>query len=115
MNWIPFAIAVIVFVMSCVGLGYLAGFLVRRRGWPGWVLGLMVFAIACIWPVMAVGFVLYTGGRYAAQHPGEVNDAPAMVLMGVIQVSPYIFFFGLSFTVVGLCIARRGDSHRALG
>lgn len=107
MNWIPLAIAIIVFVASCIGLGYLAGFWVRRLKWSGWVSGLMAFAIASLWPAIAVGFVLYTGSRYAAQHPGEVNDAPAMVLMGVLQVSPFIFFFGLSFAATGIEIARR--------
>lgn len=109
MNWIPLAIAIIVFVTSCIGLGCLSGTLVRRRKWPGWVAGLMVFAIACLWPIIAVGLVIYTGSRYAAQHPGEVNDAPAMVLMGVYQISPFIFFFGLLFAMFGLDIAQRRD------
>ena len=96
-------------VASCIGLGYLAGLWVRRLKWPGWVGGLMAFAVACLWPAIIVGFVLYTGSRHAAHHPDEVNDAPAMVLMGVIQVSPVIFFFGLSFAATGLEIARRRD------
>jgi hypothetical protein len=104
------AIASIAFVTSCIGLGYLSGLWVRRHKWPGWVSGLMAFAIACLWPAIAVGFVLYTGNRFAAQHPGEVNDAPAMVLMGVIHISPFIFLFSLSFAVIGLYIARRGGS-----
>ena len=113
MKWIPLAIVIIVSVTSCIGLGYLAGFLVRRRGWPGWSEGVIAFAIAGLWPVIAAGSVLYTGSRYVAQHPGEVNDAPAMVLMGVIHVTPFIFFFGLSFVVLGLCIARRGVGRQS--
>ena len=112
MRWIPLAIAILVFVTSCCGLGYFSGLWVRRRNWPGWIGGLMVFLIACLWPVIAVGFVVYTGSRYAAQHPGELNDGPAMVLVGVIQLSPFIFFFALALAVIGLSIARRRVSHR---
>lgn len=74
----------------------------------------MAFAIACLWPVIAVGFVIYTGSRYTAQHPDQVNDGPAMVLMGVFHVTPFIFFFALSLALIGLHIARRGDSDGVL-
>lgn len=111
MNWLPVAIAIIVFATSSIGLGYLGGFWVRRRKWPSWFDGLTAFVIASLWPVIAVVCVSYTGSRYAAQHPREVNDAPAMVMMGVIHVSPLIFLFGLSFAVLGLGIARRGYSN----
>src|SRR6185295_1668705 len=111
MNWIPLAIAILIFVLSCCGLGYLSGLWVRRRKWSGWIGGLMAFLIACLWPVIAVGFVIYTGSRYVAQHPGEVNDAPAMVLMGVVSMSPFIFFFALALAIIGLSIARRRVSN----
>jgi len=48
--WIRLAAAIIVFVASCVSLGYLVEFWVRRCGWPRWVNGLMPFAIAFLWP-----------------------------------------------------------------
>lgn len=114
MAWIRLAVAITVFVTSCVGLGYLAGSWIRRRKWPRWVGGLMSLAIACLWPAIIVGSVLYTGRRYAAEHPGEVNDAPAMVLAGVISISPVIFLAGLSLALVGLHVARRGDSSTEL-
>jgi hypothetical protein len=111
MNWIPIVVAMIVFVTGSIGLGYLGGFWARRRKWPGWFAGLTALVIACLWPVIAVVFVSYTGSRYAAQHPGEVNDAPAMVMTSVLHVSPLIFLFGLSFAVLGLSIARRSGSN----
>jgi hypothetical protein len=51
----------------------------------------MALLIACLWPLIAFAYVIYTGNRYIAEHPGEVNDAPAMVLMGLISISPFIF------------------------
>jgi ABC-type spermidine/putrescine transport system permease subunit II len=115
MNWIPLAIAIIVFVTSCIGLGYLAGFWVRRRSWPGWVSVLMAIAIACLWPAIAVGAVIYTGRRYVVQHPGEVNDAPAMLLVSVIYVGvPFLFSLSLPLALIGSFIARRRGSNGAL-
>jgi F0F1-type ATP synthase membrane subunit c/vacuolar-type H+-ATPase subunit K len=114
MVWIRLAATVTVFVTSCVGLGYLAGFWVRRRNWPVWVGGLMSFAIGCLWPAIAIGSVIYTGRRYVAEHPGEVNDAPAMVLMGVMTVTPFIFAIGLSLALIGSHIARRRSAGEAL-
>jgi hypothetical protein len=114
MAWLRLAVASIVFVTSCGGLGYLAGFCVCWRKWPRWVGGLMSFGIACLWPALAGGSVIYTGRHYVAEHPGEVNDAPAMVLMGVISISPLIFLVSLALALIGLHIARRGDSNVAL-
>jgi len=74
----------------------------------------MSCAVACLWPAIAVGAVIYTGRRYAAEHPGEVNDAPAMVLAGVITVSPIIFMVGLLLALIGSHIARRGDANVVL-
>ena len=106
------AIVILVFVASCIGLGYLAEVWVRRWKWPRWFGAFMAFLIACLWPLFVVGYVIYTGSRYVAEHPGEVNDAPAMVLMGVISISPFIFSGSLSLALLGLYIARRKSPSR---
>ena len=74
----------------------------------------MVFLIAGLWPVILVAYVIYTGNRYIAEHPGEVNDAPPMVLMAVISINPFIFLFGLSLGLLGLYFARRKTSSEGL-
>jgi hypothetical protein len=106
----PIAIMLTGFVVSCIGLGYLAEVWRRRWKWPKWLGGVMMFLIGCLWPVILVAYVIYTGNRYIAQHPGEVNDAPPMVLMGVITISPFIFLAGLSLGLLGLFMARRKTS-----
>ncbi|PWT95211.1 MAG: hypothetical protein C5B55_01570, partial [Blastocatellia bacterium] len=63
---------------------------------------------------IAVGFVIYTGNRYAAEHPGEVNDAPAMVLAGMINISRFIFLGALSLALIGVYLARSKYSRRDL-
>lgn len=70
-------------------------------------MGVLTILIACLWPVIAIAYVIYTGNHYIAEHPGEVNDAPAMVLMGVISFSPFIFLGGLSLALLGLYMGRR--------
>lgn len=110
-TFMPLAILMTFLVASSIGLGYLAEVWVHRWKWPRWSGGFMAFLIACLWPVITMAYVIYTGGRYAAEHPGEVNDAPAMVLMGVISISPFIFLGGLSFALIGLYIARRKTSR----
>ena len=96
-----------VFVASCIGLGYLAQVCVRRWKSPRWLVGVLAALIGCLWPVITIAYVIYTGNRYIAEHPGEVNDAPAMVLMGVISFSPFIFLSGLSLALLGLYMGRR--------
>jgi len=104
MEWIPLAIALAIFVTSCVGLGYIAGCRARGRKW---LIALSSVAIGCLWPVFLIAYVIYTGNRYIAAHPGEVNDAPPMVLMGVIYLSPFIFVIGLALAVTGSLLAKR--------
>jgi hypothetical protein len=104
--WIRLAAAIIVFVSSCLGLGYLAGLWVQRRGWPGWVSGLMSLALAILWPALIVGYVIYDARRYHALHPHD--DAPGMVVMSVISVgAPLLFLFSLPLIFVGASMARR--------
>src|SRR6187549_3154210 len=113
MGWIRLVASIAIFTASCIGLGYLAGFCVSCRKWPWWVSSLLSFAIACLWPAVLLGSVIYSGRRYAAEHSGEVNDAAGMVLMSVISVIPFIFFIALALASIGSLIARRKgtDSH----
>ena len=109
--WIRLAAAIIVFVASCIGLGYLAEFWVRRHGWPRWVSGLMPFAIAFLWPAILICYTIYDARRYLALHPRD--DAPGMVVASVICVgAPFLWVVSFPLALVGGWIARRGDAGR---
>lgn len=109
MIWFRLAVAIAIFVGSCVGLGYIAESWVRRREWPGWFTGVMSFAIAFIWPVIVVAYTLFDAGRYHSQHPHD--DAPGMVVASVIWVgAPFLFVCSIPPAVVGAIIARRRNS-----
>lgn len=109
MMWIRLVAAIIIFVTSCVSLGYLAGLWARRHNWPGWVRGLLSVAIAFLWPVIVVGYVIYDARRYSAQHP--YDDAPGMVVMSVIGTgAPLLFVFSLALALVGVSLASRRNS-----
>lgn len=104
--WVRLATAIIVFVASCVGLGYLSQFWVRRRKWPGWIAGLMSFAFALLWPVIVVAYIVFDARRYQALHPHD--DAPGMVVASVIFVgAPFLFVLSLPLILIGVLIARR--------
>jgi hypothetical protein len=114
MMWVRLAIAIIfliVFVASCIGLGYLVEFLVRHRGWPRWISGLMSFAIAFLWPSIVVCYTIYDARRYSSLHPHD--DAPGMVVASVIFVgAPLLFVLSFPLALVGVFIARRQNFGR---
>jgi hypothetical protein len=94
MAWIRLATAIIVFATSCAALGYFAEFCVDRCKWRGWVLGLMVFAIAVLWPIVVVLYTIHDASNYLALHPHD--DAPGMLVISVIYVdAPFLFFASL--------------------
>ena len=106
MAWFRLAIAIIVFVTTCVGLGYLADSWIQRRKWPDWVLALAVFIIAFLWPVVVVTYTIYDAQRYLRQHPHD--DAPGMVVVSMVNVgAPFLFVASIPPTVTGAVISRR--------
>ena len=112
MAWFRLAISIIVFAMSCALLGYFAEFCVHRRKWPGRVLGLMVLAIALLWPIVVVLYTIHDARNYLAQHPRD--DAPGMVVISVVYVgAPFLFFASLPPTIAGSVIARLKNSNRS--
>ncbi len=113
MQWIRLAAAIIVFVTSCIGLGYLARSLVLRRKWPGWAGGLMSVAVALTWPAFVAGYTIYDARRCSAAHPHD--DAPAMVVVSVITIGvPLLFLLSLPLAAVGSFLARRKAHQGAL-
>ena len=113
MAWVRLTIAMIIFNTSCVGLGYFAEFCVRRRQWPGWVLGLMVVAAAFIWPVVVVLYTIHDAENYLSQHPHD--DAPGMVVVSVISVgAPFLFIASLPPAIAGAVIGRYQNSKRSI-
>ena len=112
MAWFRLATAIIVFVGSCVVLGYCAEYCVQRCKWRGWVLGLMVLAIAILWPVVVVLYTLHDARNYHLQHPHD--DAPGMVVASVIYVgAPFLFVASLPPTIAGVVMGRRKQSKRS--
>ena len=109
--WARVTTAIVVFVGSCTGLGYLAEFWVRRRGWPSWISSLVPFAIALMWPAIVVCYTIYDARRYLALHPHD--DAPGMVFASVLFVgAPFLFICSLPLAFVGVFIARKRNSGR---
>jgi uncharacterized membrane protein len=113
MAWVRLATAIMIFVTSCVGLGYLAEYCVRPRKWPGWVLGLMVLAVAVLWPVVVVLYTIHDAHTYLSQHPHD--DAPGMVVASMISVGvPFLFVASLPPTIMGVVIGRHKGSKRSI-
>ena len=112
--WIRLTVAIVIFLTTCIGLGWLAGFIVRRYDWPGWLLALLVIAGACLWPVAVVLYTIHDARGYLLEHPHD--DAPGMVVVSVIYVgAPFLFFAGLLPIFTGVAIARRKTSRRVNG
>jgi hypothetical protein len=110
MAWFRLATAIIVFVGSCVVLGYFAEYCVHRRKWRGWVLGPMVLAIGVLWPIVVVLYTLHDARNYHIQHP--LDDAPGMVVASVIYVgAPFLFVASLAPVIAGVVIGRRKHSE----
>lgn len=108
--WIPWTTAIIVFVISCVGLAYMAGFWLRRRKCSGWLNVLLSFAIALLWPVIMVVYIIYDARRYSALHPDD--DAPAMVVVSVIFVgAPLLFVIGLLLALTSSYMAYSNEPN----
>lgn len=106
MGWIRLATAIIVFLTSCVSLGYLAELWVLRHGWPRWVSGILSAAVAFAWPVFVVGYVIYDARHYHSAHPHD--DAPGMLVVSVITVgAPLLALLGVLPARLGSLLARR--------
>lgn len=100
-----------VFVVSCGGLGYLAGMCLRRSGWPSRVLPLVCVAIAFIWPAALLSFTYYGMTHYQRRDASDPGDAPAMVMAGAIFVgAPILFLLSLPLAIGGASLARRRRS-----
>lgn len=86
MVWIRVVASIIVFFTSCVGLGDLAGFRVRRRKRSGWVSGLMSVAIALLWPAIVVSDAMYEVRHYKLPTQRASNNL-VYVAAAVFKVS----------------------------
>lgn len=106
MPWIRFITFIIIFFASCFGLGYVAEFCVRRFRWPGWILGILVFAFAFLWPITVVIYVWFDAQRHLRQHP--LDDAPGLVMVAVFDVvAPILFVASFLPLLTGVAIRRR--------
>ena len=108
MAWIRLAALLGAFVVSCAGLGYLAGAWVRRRRRPRGANVALCIAIAFIWPALLLGGVYHGASNYQRRDKNDPGDAPAMVIAGAIFVgAPILFALGLSLALGGASMARR--------
>jgi len=111
MPWIRFIVAIGIFVLSCGGLGYLAGIWLRRSGWPSKILPLVCVAIAFIWPTALLGFAFYGMTHYQRRDASDPGDAPAMLMASSIFVgAPVLFLLSLPLAIGGASLARRRRS-----
>jgi hypothetical protein len=100
---------IIIFVTSCIGLGYFGGFCVRRFRWPGWLLGVWVCGFAFLWPVTVMIYVWFDAQRYLRQHPHD--DAPGLVVISVFNVvAPILFIASFLPLLTGVALGRRRTS-----
>jgi len=101
---------IVVFVTTCIGLGYFAEFCVRRFQWPRWLLGILVVALAFVWPIAVVVYVWFDAQRYLRQHPHD--DAPGMVMLAVFDVfAPILCIASFLPLLAGVAI-RRGETAK---
>lgn len=101
-EWVRQAAAVIIFVTSCVGLGFLAELWVLRHRWPEWASGLMSAAVALLWPAILVGYFTLDG-------------APALLIMSMATVGTAVLaLLGAPLARLGAFIARRRGAKGAL-
>jgi len=114
LGWLRLSALIALFAGSCMGLGYLAGYLGRRRAWPTWTIGFASVLIGFLWPVILLVAAMYSARHYERRSASDPGDAPAMLLVSVITVGvPILFALGFPFALGGGLIARR--RFRSLG
>jgi RsiW-degrading membrane proteinase PrsW (M82 family) len=101
---------ILVFLTSCVGLGYLVAFWARRYKWPWWASGLLFLVISVLWPTIVISYMIFDAHRYLSQNPHD--DAPGMVVASTISIgAPLLFFLSLLLAIIGAFVAGRSDSQ----
>src|SRR5260370_17794217 len=96
LGWLRLSALIAFFAASCMGLGYLAGYLARRRGWPTWTIGFASVLIGFLWPIILLVAAMYSARHYERRSASDPGDAPAMLLVSLIPVRFPVLFF-LSF------------------
>jgi hypothetical protein len=105
------AVLIGVFVVSCGGLGYLAGRLVRRRRGRGFLIGALCAAIGLIWPAIIVSWAYYEALHYQRRGPSDPGDAPAMLIASALFAgAPILFLLSLPLAIGGAVIGQRRKS-----
>jgi hypothetical protein len=93
------------FLGSCVGLGFAAGYLARRRGWGTWTIGLASTCVALLWPIIVLAAFLLTSSRGPCEPP---CDAPVYVFTGIVTiVMPLLFVLSFVLALSGAFVAWR--------
>ena len=102
------AVLIGVFVVSCGGLGYLAGRLVRGRRGRGFLISALCAAIGLIWPAIIVGWAYYEAFHYQRRGPSDPGDAPGMLIASALFAgAPILFLLSLPLAVGGAVIGQR--------
>jgi hypothetical protein len=68
--------------------------------------------IALIWPAVIVGVAFYGAVTYQRLDVNDPGDAPMYVLMGSILMGGVLFVLSFPLALIGVHIARRGESGR---
>ena len=99
------------FFGSCVGLGFAAGYVARRRIWGSWTIGVASAGVAFLWlSIVVVASRLTSGG------PCELPcDAPGYAFTAIVAiVMPLLFVFSFVLAIGGALVAwRRFQPERA--
>src|SRR5262245_39379027 len=108
MMWFRLAAILTVFVGSCTGLGYLAGWFVRRFALPRWLMVPITILIASIWPAILFADVTYAARQYQPRGPSDPADAPALLVMSAVFVGlPTLFALSVPLAMLGYRLSRR--------
>jgi len=110
LGWVRLLVALIVFVVSCTGLGYLAGVWSRQRAWSREICVLMSIAIALIWPAILIADSWHIATTCLPRNLDQVCDVPIYALIGAISFGAPVLFI-ISLTLV-LPIALRARQRK---
>ena len=100
-----------VFVVSCGGLGYLAGRWVRRHRWPPFAIGALCAGISLIWPAIIISWAYYGAYHYQRRGPSDPGDAPGMLIASALFAgAPILFLLSLPLAIGGAVIGQRRKS-----
>jgi hypothetical protein len=95
----------IVCVGSCLGMGCLVG---RKLKTPV-VIGVASVGAAIVWPALLIVWAVYEARHYRPYRPTDLADAPGLLVMSALYLSPMLFVISLVSVLVGVVIGIKSQ------